>query len=60
MQDQQTPTQPKWILQQHLVLHGYLTPSLNQLLKKHWRVVTKMKQEAEDELWHALTTQRVK
>lgn len=37
-----------------LVLHGYLTPSLNRLLGKHWTVLDKEKKKAANALSSAL------
>ena len=56
----QTTPQPHqgWKRSRKLVLHGYLTPSLNQLLRKHWSVIQKAKAEAQEALDYALATQK--
>ena len=41
--------QNQWTRKRKLILMGYLTPSLNRLLHKHWTVAHKAKEEAK---WH--------
>lgn len=46
--------QNQWTRKRKLILMGYLTPSLNKLLHKHWTVAHKAKQEAKAALAQAL------
>ena len=43
-----------WRRRQKLILMGYLTPSLNKLLHKHWTVAHKAKEAARAALAAAL------
>ena len=47
----QNPPPPR---KRKLVLSGYLTPSLNKLLQKHWTAAHKAKQEAKKALAEAM------
>jgi hypothetical protein len=45
---------PKLTTPKTIILYGYLTPSLNKLLHKHWSVVHRAKLEAQAALAKAL------